>query len=303
MSSTSTGEREDQLLGGMMKYLMQGKEGVSFKQLSKDLGFMERTKSWRNSWKDLVEDKGLIEAAEGNSSMYSGDYQLTQAGKDHASTPEYQQYLEEMNFVPQSNEQHKEHLKKRLLNDKARTMFDSLLKYGALTRTELALIVGVNDRSHAFSYGLKDLKTKELVKVVAKSSGKGKGLILTDKAFLDQSDRPATQDLDASILEKGKKMVESRKRKQSDDGGDVVETKAAAATKKGKKKKKAKKELSAEENEEDFAEDEDTASKSKESASDDGDDEGNNDEAKEAAQSEIKSEDEDTEQAGPDTEG
>ena len=214
-----------------MKYLMQGKEGVSFKQLSKDLDFMERTKSWRNSWKALVEDKGLIEATEGSTSMYADDYQLTQAGKDHASTPEYKQYLEEMNFVPQSNEQHQEHLKKRLLNDKARTMFDLLLKYGALSRKELSLIIGVNDRSHGFNYGLKDVKEKGFVVTDTKVFGKGKELMLTDKAFLDHNDRPDTVALDVNLLKEGAKKIESRKRKKSDEKSDAKPSPAKAARK------------------------------------------------------------------------
>jgi hypothetical protein len=208
----SSQEREDQLLGAMMQYLMQGKEGVSFKQLSKDLKFMERTKSWRNSWKVLIGDKHYIEASAESSAMFSDDYQLTQAGKDHASTPEYQEFLQEMNFAPQSNEEFQERLKKRLLNDKAREMFDALLKYGCLSRKELSTIIGVNDRSHAFSYGLRSLKEKDLV--THESNGKGKKIKLTNEAFLDPEDRPVPVDLASNVLAEGANKIESRKRKK-----------------------------------------------------------------------------------------
>ena len=63
-------EREDKLLGAMMSYLMNGKDSVSFEQLAKDLDFMVRTKSWRSSWKALVEDKKFVEPVNPGSSTF-----------------------------------------------------------------------------------------------------------------------------------------------------------------------------------------------------------------------------------------
>ena len=95
-----------------------------------------------------MEEKGFIEPVEGSNSRFTSDHQLTQAGKDYASTPEYEEYLREMNFQPSTNEEHQERIKKRLLNKTAVQIFDLLMKYGSLTRKELATIVGMNDRSH-----------------------------------------------------------------------------------------------------------------------------------------------------------
>jgi hypothetical protein len=176
-----------------------------------DLDFMVRTKTWRTSWKILVEEKGFIEPAEGSTSRFTSDHQLTQAGKDYASTPEYEEFLREMNFQPSSNEEHQERIKKRLLNKAAVQIFDLLTTYGSLTRKELATIIGVNDRSHAFSYGLKDIKNKGLA-VENADAGKGK-LCLSDVAFLNAAeDRPTPVEVDASVFEKGAKTVEGRMR-------------------------------------------------------------------------------------------
>lgn len=204
---TGTNEREDKLLGGMLCYIMRGKEGVSFTQLSKDLEFMDRTTTWRNSWKSLLHDKKFIVPLDAKASVFTSEHKLTQAGKDHASTPEYEEYLKELNFVPQTNEEHQERIKKRLLNNKARSIFGLLMKYGHLSRKHLSELLKCNDRQHEFSYGLKDLREKNLVcKDGAKFS-------LEDSAFLDPStDRPKPHDLDEALLLEGRASIESKKR-------------------------------------------------------------------------------------------
>jgi hypothetical protein len=204
---TGENEREDKLLGGMLSYVMRGKETVSFQQLSKDLNFMERTTSWRNSWKKLLNDKKFIEIAEGTS-VFTGECRLTQAGKDHAATPEYEEYMKELNFVPQTNEEHQARIKKGLKTDKAIAIFELLLKHAPLKRTELSKILHCNDRQHKFSYGLKDLKEKG----IAESAGKGMGYRLSDKAFLTPEDRPDTVIVDPKVFEEGEKVIESKKR-------------------------------------------------------------------------------------------
>jgi hypothetical protein len=231
---SGSNDREDKLLGAMMTYLMQGKTGVSFKQLSNDLNFMERTKSWRESWRILVENKHFLAPADGCSSTYTGDHELTQAGKDHASTPEYQEYLKELNFQPASNKEHQASLKKRLQKPKAKVIFDLLLQYGTLTRTELSNIIGMNDRSHSFSYGLQELVQKELVEVA--STGKdGQKRRLADKAFLNpDDDRPIPEELDPELLKAGTQKISDHKRKTDSDSDED-------GSKKKKKKKKSKK--------------------------------------------------------------
>lgn len=202
-------EREKLLLGGMLKQIMRGKEAVSFIQLAKDLNFMNRTSSWRNSWKILMNEKNFVEIAEGVSA-FTGGCRLTQSGKDHAATPEFLEYIKELNFVPQTNEEHQARIKKRLINDRSVQIFDLLLTHGSLSRKELSTILRCNDRQHKFSYGLKDLKSKALVE--ADGSADKKKFRLADSAFLSPEDRPVAVDVDPGVLREGALFVISKKR-------------------------------------------------------------------------------------------
>ena len=202
-------ERENKLLGGMLQHIMLGKETVSFQQLSKDLSFMERTTSWRDSWKILMNKKHFIEIAEGTS-VFTGECRLTEAGKDHAATPEYLEYIKDLNFIPRTNDDHQARIKKRLINDKGRQIFDLLLNHGSLSRTELSTILHCNDRQHKFSYALQDLKKKNLVESVGE-----KKIRLSDNAFLSPGERPVTVDVDPMVLTEGARIVKNRKRSKS----------------------------------------------------------------------------------------
>lgn len=125
-----------------------------------------------------MDDRAFIELAAGASSVFNGECLMTQAGKEHAATDEYREFIKKMDFVPQDNEQHQARIKKKLLNHRAREIFDLLMKRGSLARIEMAIILKVNDRGHAFSYGLKDLKTNNLL------TADGKKIRLSDEAFL-----------------------------------------------------------------------------------------------------------------------
>ena len=200
---------------------------------------MERTTTWRNAWKSLLNDKHFIEPVSPGSSVYTSEHKLTEAGKAHASTPEYEEYLNELNFIPQSNADHQERIKKKLLNKKAVQIFNMLLKYGSLSRKELSTLLHCNDRQHEFSYGLKDLKTRKLVEVC-----EGKRCRLTDEAFLDASkDRPESVTLDPKLLTEGEATIQSKKKKKrnssSEESAEREETtESPRATKKIKKKTK-----------------------------------------------------------------
>lgn len=102
--------------------------------------------------------------------------------------------------------------KKKLLNDRARDIFDMLMKHGSLARSEMATILKVNDRGHAFSYGLKDLKTKNLL------TADGKKVRLSDEAFLSPENRTETVDVDPEVIEKGRAIIEGNMKKRSDKG-------------------------------------------------------------------------------------
>ena len=208
-----TSENEAKLLGAMLQYEMRGKDTVSFRQLSKVLGFMERTKGWRNAWKQLMEGKKPIEIAEGNA-MYTEECRMTKAGKDSASTPESLEFVMEQNFVPQTNEEYQEGFQERFKKIFLRRKVDAFIRrlaHGPVSREEVVTLFKLFiDRSHQFSDHLEDLKTKGYIK---QSGSKHR---LADKSFLKPEDRPDTVDVDAMKLEEGKLAVESQKyRKRS----------------------------------------------------------------------------------------
>ncbi len=187
-------DRREKLLNAVMCHRIKGNTSVTFTQIAMDLGFDERLTKWRKSWCALILDDGFIAPVEGSPpSMYTADHQLTEKGKNHG---------------PQSNQEHQERIKKRLLNDKAIQIFDWLLMYGSLGRNELALLLQCASGQHNFSYGLKDLRDRRFVD----KNDRGK-FYLTDKAFLDPTkDRPVPMELDPSLLEERAASYESKKR-------------------------------------------------------------------------------------------
>lgn len=186
--------KENQLLANMMRGILRGKDVTSFKKTAIDLDFMERTKTWRTAWKSLI-DEGFIEACDAGSSTFTSNHQLTQKGKDHASTDEYNEHIKDMTFQPSTNEEHHARIKKRLINIRGAEIFDLLLEHGSLSRNELSGILGVSDRTHKFSYALQQLKQKEYVE----SDGKKK-FHLSDKSFLSPEDRLEFKPSDQKVI-------------------------------------------------------------------------------------------------------
>ena len=89
----------------------------------------------------------------------------------------------------------------------------------------------VNDRSHKFSYGLKDLVEKKLVEK------DGRKFQLADKAFLNVEDRPETVELDTALLDEGRAVVQARKREKKSVSDES--TSSSTKTKRNSQKRKA----------------------------------------------------------------
>ena len=193
----STKEDEAKLLGIFLQYHMDERVDVTFEVAAVDLDCHKSNNRWRAVWKS-IKDSGLIETASSGKG-----YQITTKGIESASTPEYREFMKEKNFVPATNEQHQERLKKRFKQKKSSAIFDLLLKHGSLSRYELAGLLGEKDRSHSFSYSLQELvKLKKFVENDPDCSGKRKKFRLSDKAFLKAEDRPQPEELDAGVLAK-----------------------------------------------------------------------------------------------------
>ena len=201
-------DRQLLLLGKMLEYHMEGNNCISYERLRVDLSIGHRVKSWVGAWKALKEGD-LIKPSDGQ-----GDkgFQLTQQGLDRAETDEYREYLKDSKFVPKTNEEKQEKIKKRLKWQRLGTkIFDLLLTNAPLTAVELAAIVGVKRGTHGFSYAIKELKDRALVELDPTEISKTKKLRLTDACFLRPEDRPET-----SIFEDLEKRVkENANRKKS----------------------------------------------------------------------------------------
>jgi len=212
----------------LAKMLEHHKRGMTsgYEKLRVELGIGQRVKSQQAAWK-LLREEAFIEEAEGK------DFRLTQKGLDHAATPEYKEYIKELNIVSLTNEDHQARIRNKLLDAKykAKTIqiFDLLDKYGSLTAIELAALIGCKRGTHKFSYGLKELKEKNYVEV--DPSGGGKKLRLADTAFLTPEDRKKPEAIDPAELAKA--VEENSQRKK---GPNKKEEEAKRPAKEAKKK-------------------------------------------------------------------
>ena len=202
-------DRKMTILGKMLEYHMIGNDCVTYELLRIDLNIGKRAKSWGLGWKALREE-GLVEAC--SNAEYKG-YQMTQRGKEQAATDEYREYLKESSYVPMSNKEKHERIKKRLMwQIYGRRIFDLLLKHGALTIEELAAIVGVKRGAHKFSFAVKELKDKFYIENITNfPNDHCEKIHLSDACFLKPEDRPEAIVLSADeLLRKVKINAESK---------------------------------------------------------------------------------------------
>ncbi|CAB9513126.1 expressed unknown protein [Seminavis robusta] len=92
-------------------------------------------------------------------------------------------------------------VKDGLRQTRSAQLFDLLLRYGSLSRCELAGLVRRKDRGHGFSYSLRELKQQGLVEEDPES-GETRviKLRLSDKVFARPEDRPEPEFIDPRIL-------------------------------------------------------------------------------------------------------
>jgi len=195
--------RQEILLGMMLEYHMDGNDCITYEMLRIDLGIGHRVKSWLGTWKALRESGIFIEASTTSNkadNYLKGGYQLTQQGRDFAATDDYREYLKDSSFVPFSNANKHERIKKRLKWQRIGIqLFDLLLKHGPLTAAELAALIGVKRGSPHFCFAVCELKNKSIVES-ERSTDTSKALRLSDECFLKSADRPETVPVDAAEL-------------------------------------------------------------------------------------------------------
>ena len=223
-------EIDAKILNVMLTYHMEGKNNATVEDVANDLNVHPRNKPFRERWTHLKNTRNLIGKSD------SGDgLSLTKLGLDEAATPEYKEMMKELAIVPKTNSEHQERIKKHLKKKKSVAIFDFLLRYGALSNSELSALVGQNCRSHAYHYSLQELRVRGYVEVDPNYSGKGKKFRLSDKAFKSKDDRPSEDNIDkkelADTLTIGRNKIESQKQgprsgKKNDVKEEVVKKEA-----------------------------------------------------------------------------
>jgi len=249
-------EKEMAFLGKMLEYHMEGNDAISYERLRLDFDIGHRVKSQLAAHKALITDGYIEPSVSGGKS----DYRITQKGRDLAATDEYKEFLKDSQFVPTTNEEKHDKIKKRLKYKKRGPhIFDLLMQYGSLTAVELAALLCTQRGTHQFSYAVKELRDKKYAEADP-AVGKGK-LRLADLVFLKPEDRPEPEVIDpgllAGFLEANAKPRRGGKYKRKVTEGE--EDAGAPKSKKAKKEekpKKKKKNIKAEDDDEDDKEEE-----------------------------------------------
>ncbi|CAB9512411.1 expressed unknown protein [Seminavis robusta] len=193
----SVEEKEAAILAVMLKFHMEEKHDANFDDVAHELSIHARNKNWRSVWPLLQEQGFVAPSASGKKG-----FQITPEGIEKGKTPEYVEFMKDKNFVATTNEEHQGRIKSRFKKNLSVKLFDMILKYGSLSRSELAGLVREKDRSHGFSYSLQELRKKELVEPNPDASTKVNGikLRLSRKAFLKPEDRPEPEPIEPETL-------------------------------------------------------------------------------------------------------
>ena len=189
-----TGGTPDQILMTKLfeQQVVMNNKSVSFVDILKELGMNDRNTKWRNTWREL-EQKGYIqqsmgkEMSSGGGSFFVSGFHLTDTGMDVTATDEYKQAMKsnkEILAKPKTNQELHKQIKEKLMNKRGDEIFDLLLKFGSLSRTELSGKLGISDRGAYFSYALQQLKDLGYVEIDSDNPGKQKRLRLSDSAFV-----------------------------------------------------------------------------------------------------------------------
>jgi len=219
----------DSLLSTMVNVqVKRNNSSISFVSLMKRRKMNDRNTPWRNEWRSLIE-MGFIRPAQcgpsasgsdgiGNG-VFTATFELTQKGEDRAGTPQQKAMKRLIQTETKTTEERHAQIRNICMNNRTEQIFDLLLKYGSMSRKELAATIGISDRGAPFSYGLRQLKEFGYVVVDEKNSERGrKALMLSEKAFVNPLDRPKKVNLDPNVLEANMKKVYGKEKKKSVTG-------------------------------------------------------------------------------------
>ena len=175
-ADTPKGKNEGAILEVLLKeFKFNNTQGLKNEELAKKSGGNKTSDWFCKAIKILRDEKHFIEKA-------TEGYVLTEAGAEFMGFKKTD--LSKLG----TNEELHQYIKEQLDPKwKGAQIFDLLLEHGPQTRKQLAEKVGVNDRSHSFSYGLKEIKATEYVTTMEGTKGSSKMVTLTDKAYVTKS--------------------------------------------------------------------------------------------------------------------
>lgn len=162
-------EKENRILTVLLKeYKFGNTKGIQHIDLAKKCQSNKTSQWFVDTIKILRDEKKFIEKE-------TGGYILTETG---AKAMGYEK--QDLSNLATDEELH-EHIKNQLSPKlKSVEIFDKLFEEGPMTRQELAKAINIHDRSHSFSYGLKEIKGLGYVGVA-----NGKKLALTKRAYVN----------------------------------------------------------------------------------------------------------------------
>ena len=174
--SKSAAKYDEKILTAMVYYNYKvGGDSVKVDKIEKECGVGQRNKNFRTAFNDLVAMGHILKSNDG--------YQLSERGEALAATYDPTGAMQ----PPTTSQAFVDRLKSRL-KDKGGDILDLYLKYGTMTRKQAAALLGCNDRSHKFSYGMQSLRIEknEYLEIDGANSTKGhQVLVLTDRAFFN----------------------------------------------------------------------------------------------------------------------
>ena len=168
--------KEEIVMNVLLKEYKFGKTGgLKNEELAKKCNTNKTSQWFIDTIKLLRDEKHFIERA-------SEGYVLSDAGAEELGFKK-----EDLSKLA-TNEKLHDHIKKQL-NPKLKgaEIFDLLDKHGPTSRTDLAKLMDFNDRSHAFSYGLQEIRGLGYVAHEEGNGGKkgSKKLALTKSAYVN----------------------------------------------------------------------------------------------------------------------
>jgi len=206
----------DAILALMVECHVQCNDSVNFGRILKHHKLGASNEEWNKAWNELIKE-GLIEPEGADTPFKLTDIGKERAGKGNAKFEAFNELKRIIENPPKTNAEYHMQLKSNLLNELGAEMFDLLLEWHLLGRTELAGLLGINRNPCEFNYPLKQLKALGLVEDDPDHKNKNR---LSDKAFVGKRPKITPPDeeklkeaINAAIESKGNSKAEAKAKK------------------------------------------------------------------------------------------